>query len=888
MRSRLASMLRFLFKRQELERELDAELRFHLDRLIEQNIARGMSAADARRQAALIVGGVEATKEACRDARAGRLMESLLQDIRYGVRVLRKNPGFACTAIATLALGVGANTAIFSLVYGVLLRPLPYAHGGQLVVLHQNVPQAHVFDFPFSVKELVDYREGAQTLLSIVEHHTMNFVLMDRDQAQRVDAAVVSANFFDVLGVKPLVGRTFVAADDAPNADAVVILSHSYWQSHHGGDRGAVGRIVLMNGRPHTVIGVLPPIPQYPGATDIYVPTSLCPTRSNPRFIENRNARMMTAFGRLKEGVTVEQAQADLSVVANNIASAHPETYLRQDGYTLVASPLQDDLTRRARTMFLVLLGVAGFVLLIACANVANLLLARLLKLERELVVRAALGASRMRLLRQVLTESVVLSACGGAVGLALAPAALRLLVQFAQRFTARAAEVRVDAPVLAFAMLVSVGTGVLLGLAPALFSSGWIGSAFQQSAQWSTVSRSRHRLRGALVVIQVAVSVVLLAGAGLMIRTFARLQQVDPGFATDHLLTMRLSPLSPPYDMQRIRELADRIIVKVRALPGADSASLASSFPFNPTGVVTGPGRISFEIDSQPPARGDVTPTTDVRIVGARYFETIRQPILRGRAFEERDERADPGVLVINQSMARHRFPHEDPLGKRIRFNLGTLGWTPWQEIVGVADDVREYGPGQPAVDEVYGVYNRGFVNRLIVRTAQDPASMEPTVRAALRDIDPRIAIDNVYTVERAQYESMTSPRVMMLLLGMFAGLAALISASGIAAVMALAVSQRTREIGVRMALGARVGSIIGMVMRQGLFLALAGIVFGMTGAAALTRLLSAFLYGTSPTDVVTFLAAPLLFLAVSAAACFVSARQVTFIDPLVALRQE
>jgi len=886
MRSRFLSVLRFLFRRRDLEREIDAELRFHLDHLIEQNIARGMSAADARRKAALMVGGVEATKEACRDARTGRLVESLLQDIQYGVRVLRKNPGFACTAIVTLALGVGANTAIFSVVYGVLLRPLPYGHGGQLVVLHQNVPQANVFDVPFSVKELADYREGAQTLQSIVEHHTMNFVLMDRDQAQRVDAAVVSANFFDVLGVKPLVGRTFVAADDAPGADAVVIFSHTYWQSH-GGDPGTVGRIVQMNGRPHTVIGVLPAIPQYPVASDIYVPTSQCPTRSNPRFIDNRNARMMTAFGRLKEGATVEQVQADLSVVANTIASTHPETYLKQDGYTLVASPLQDDLTRRARTMFLVLLGVAGFVLLIACANVANLLLARLLKLERELAVRAALGASRLRLVRQVLTESIVLSICGGAAGLALAPVALRLLVQFAQRFTTRAAEVRVDTPVLAFAMLVSVGTGVLLGLAPALFSSKWIESAFPQSAQWSTANRSRHRVRGALVVIQVAVSVVLLAGAGLMIRTFARLQQADPGFAADHLLTMRLSPLSPPFDTQRVRELADRIIVKVRALPGIDSVALATSFPFNPAGVVNGPGKISFEIDSQPPARGDVTPTTDVRVVGAGYFETIRQPILRGRSFEERDERTDPGVLVINQTMARHRFPLEDPLGKRMRFNVGT-NWTPWQEIVGVAADVREYGPGQGPVDEVYGVFNRGFAGRLIVRTALDPASMEPTVRAALREIDPRIAIDNVYTVERAQYESMTSPRVMMLLLGMFAGLAALISVSGIAAVMALAVGQRTREIGVRMALGARVGSIIGMVMRQGLVLALAGIGVGMAGAAALTRLLFSFLYGTSPTDVVTFLAAPVLFLAVSAAAAFVSARQVVFIDPLVALRHE
>ena len=884
MATRILSIFRFLWRREKVERDIDAEVRYHLDRLTELNMEKGMKPGEARRQAELAVGGLEPTKEQCRDARLGRLVETFLQDVRYGVRVLLKNPGFAGTAILTLALGIGANTAIFSLVYGVLLRPLPYARGGQLVVLHQNVPRAHVMDMPFSVKELADYRDHSHTLESVVEHHSMSFLLIGDDSAERVETAVVSANFFDVLGVKPMMGRAFVAADEAHGAPAVLILSYQYWRDHQGRDPNVVGKIFRMNNRPHTVIGVLPPIPQYPVQSDVYMPTSQCPTRSSDGFIANRRARMMTAFARLKPGVTVEQAQADLSVVANQMESAYPDIYEKKNGYSLEAAPLRDDLTKRARTMFLVLLGVSGFVLLLACANVANLLLARLLKLERDLAVRAALGASRLRILRQVLTESVVLSAAGGAVGLALAPVALKVLVSFAKQFTERASEVRIDLPVLLFTLGISIGTGVIFGLAPAMFSGEWIGSAFRQGGNWSTMSRGRHRLRSALVVAQVAVSVILLAGAGLMIRSFARLHQVYPGFSLDRLLTLRVSPPSPPYTMANLRQLADRIVVKANATPGVESAAMASGFPFNPMGLQSGPNLTNYEILGQPFGKLEATPTVAVRVASAKYFETIRQAILKGRGFTERDEKNETGAAVINESMARRRFPQRNAIGQHLRFGNDTN----WTEIVGVASDVREYGLEQPIGDVVYLVLHDGFVNRLIVRTAQDAEQMTPTIRAGLHEIDPLIAVDRIETVEHAEYESMTSPRVMTLLLSIFAGLAVVISASGIAAVMALAVSQRTREIGVRMALGAQAGSIVGMVLRQGLGLALAGTIVGMLGAVWLTRLLKSLLFGTSPTDIITFTAAPLLFLVVAAVACFVPARQVTSIDPMVALREE
>lgn len=888
MATNLTSLFRFLFKRHETERELDAELLYHVDRLTEQNIAKGMSAGDARRQALLLVGGVEPAKEECRDARRGRIVEAFLQDVRHGVRVLLKNPGFAAAAILTLALGIGANTAIFSVVYGVLLRPLPYARGGQLVVLHQTEAKAHIDDMAFSVKEIDDYRHQSHTLEAVVEHHSMNFLLMGRDSAERVETAVVSANFFDVLGVKPLLGRTFVDSDDTPGSNAVLILSHKYWQTRQNGDRNIVGRVFQMNNRPHTVIGVLPPIPQYPVESDVYMPTSQCPTRSSAGFKANRRARMMTAFARLKPGVTVAQAQSDVAVVASQMERANPEAYPKQNGYTLAMAPLQDDLTRRARAMFLVLLGVSGFVLLIACANVANLLLARLLKLERELSVRAALGASRGRLVRQVLTESVVLSVCGGLVGLALAPAALDLLVKFAGRFTERAAEVRMDAPVLLFTFAISVLTGIVFGLVPSLFSSAWLGGSVRQGGNWSTMSRGRHHLRAALVIAQVAVSVVLLAGAGLMIRSFVKLQQVRPGFTPDRLLTMRLSPPFPAYNRTNLRQLTDRVLSKMTTVPGVEASAMASSFPFNPIGLQNGPSANNYEIEGQARSKDEVKPTVDIRIVTAAYFDTIRQPIVKGRSFTEHDQRdgATP-ALVINETMARHRFPDENPIGKRLRFDQGTE-WGPWNEIVGVAKDVKEYGLEQPVVDEIYGAYQNGFVNRLIVRTTLDPTNTREAMRAALHEIDPMVAIDRVDTVEHAEYDSMASPRVMTLLLAIFAGLAVVISASGIGAVMALTVNQRTRELGVRMALGARAGSIVMMVLRQGLMLALAGTVLGTVGAVVFTRLLSSFLYGTSATDLFTFIAVPVLFLLVAAVACFIPARAVTSIDPLVALRQE
>ncbi len=488
--------------------------------------------------------------------------------------------------------------------------------------------------------------------------------------------------------------------------------------------------------------------------------------------------------------------------------------------------------------------------------------------------------------MRQLLTESVLLSLAGGALGLALAPATLSLLVKFAERFTTRATEVKIDGTVLLFTALISIGTGLLFGLAPAFSSGQNAAEALKQGSGRSTASRGRRRLRAGLVMAQVAVSFMLLIGAGLMIRSFAKLQQVNPGFSPDHLLTMRLSPNFSKYTQNNhFKVLWQNILSRTQAVGGVQSAALASNFPFNPRGITNGPGTVGFEIEGRPISRGELAPLVDTTVVSSDYFQTIRQPLVQGRIFTDHDDANALLVCVINQTMARHRWPSEDPIGKRITFDKGQH----WITVAGVIGDAKEYGLARPMGDEVYlPVAQAGFAANLVVRTAADPMTISPAVRSVLHDLDPQLAVDQVTTVERLQRESFTAPRVITILLGIFAALALVISACGIAAVMALSVRQRTQELGIRMALGAAPVSIVRMVVRQGLMLAVAGTVLGIGGAIALTRLLSTLLYDTSPTDVFTFVAVSVLFLSIAALACFIPARQVTEIDPLIALRQE
>jgi predicted permease len=875
----------YLFRRRDMEAGLDAELQYHLDRQTDQNLSRGMNRFEARRAAMISLGEVAALKDDCRDSRRGRTVEITMQDIRYGFRVLMKNPGFAAMAILTMALGIGANTAIFSLVYGVLLRPLPYENGPNLVVLHPRI-KARAVDISLSVPELNDFRNNSKTLDAVVEHHTMVFLLLANNTAERVQSAVVSANFFNVLGVKPLLGRTFVPDDDTPNSNAVLILSYKYWKSNQGGDPNIVGKVFQMNNRPHTVIGVLPPVPQYPGESDVYMPTSQCPTRASAQFQANRRGRMMNAFGRMKPGVTVQQARADLSVATAQMASAHPDVYTSALGYSMKTEGLRDDLVRSARATFLVLLGASGLVLLIACANVGNLLLARAVRMEREMAVRSALGASRSRLLRQSVTESMLVSVLGGLLGLALAPLTLSLLVKFAERFTTRAAEVQIDGPVLAFTLLVSLGTGLLFGLLPVTGLREKLGEALRQGGTRTTGSRQKQRMRSALVVAQVAVSFVVLVAAGLMIRSYLELKKVDPGFDTSRLLTARVSPNFTKYNTRQLQlQLYQDLGRKIRSIPGVEDASLASNTPFSPSGIASGPNALSFELEGRPISADETAPRINFVYTDAGYFSTIRQPLAKGRVFTDRDDAQAPPVAVINQTMARQRWNGEDPLGRRVTFD----GRKTWVEIVGIVGDAKEFGLEKPSEGEIYlSMAQSGFGNKLVLRTTADPIGMTAVLRKTIHEFDPQMALDEVGTVERMEYESQASPRVTTILLGLFGVLATIICGSGIAAAIALSVSQRTHELGIRMALGAAQAGVVRLVVREGLVLAITGTVIGLAGSVLLARAEASLLFAISSTDLATFVAVPVVFLMVAAIAAFIPARRVTSIDPLIALRQE
>ena len=884
---RISYTARSVFLRGKAEREMDKELRFHLEMQIEENVRRGMSRSEARKAALRCFGGVEKIKEECRDVSWMRLVDALCQDIRYGLRMLRKNSGFAIVSILTLALGIGANTAIFSVIYGVLLKPLPYSDGERLVVLHQQATNSGLEDVPFSVKEITDYREQSQTLDAVVEHHSMAFILLGRAEAERVQTGVVSANFFDVLGVKALLGRTFLPSDENEGSDAVLVLSYKYWRESQGCDPNVVGRVFQMNNRPHTVVGVLPSIPQYPVESDVYMPTSHCPTRSSARFIADRTARMMSAFGRLKPGVTVEQARADLSRIADNLQREYPAAYPESKGYGATVASLRDELTRRARRTFLILLGTAGLVLLIACANVANLSVARLLRREREIAVRTALGAGRGRLMRQLLTESTMLALAGGTIGLVIAGGGLHLLKSFATRFTTRADEVSIDGSVLLFTLAISVVTGLVFGLMPLLASRESIFTALKESGGRSTPGEGRQRMRSALLIAQVAVSFVLLIVAGLMLRSLMNLQSVDPGFDPENVLAMRINLNWSRYDgPEQSRAFYKQLMEKVDAQPGVVSAALGSSYPLNQIGITFGDFKRDIEIQGYPPADGGPTEQATIRTASSNYFQTLGIPIEHGRAFTDSDNETAPRVAIINRSLARHRLGQEqDPTGRRISFDRGVT----WLTIVGVAGDAKEYGLDREPADEVYTSFAQtpGGEN-LLVRTTSNPESFANVLRQAVHEVDPETAVDRVQTLERVRSESTASPRLTAILLGLFAILALIITAAGIAGVMNLSVSQRTHEIGVRLALGATPGRVLAMVMRQGMTLVVTGLLLGSAAALALSGPLSSSLFNVESRDPLTFVAVALLLLTAAAWSCFVPARRVTAIDPMSALRSE
>jgi predicted permease len=864
-----------IFRRTGVERELDLELQFHLEMLVEQNIAFGMLPAEARQAALRSFGPVSRVKEEVRETWLIRTFETLTQDIRCGYRNLGSNRGYALIVVLTMGLGIGANTAIFSVVNGVLLKPLPYENGEQLVVLRQQQPLAGVEDLGFSHQEMIDYRT-ASSLQGVVEFHDMWFILLGRREPERVSTGVVSGDYFGLLGVKPLYGRVFQPTDEQHGAPAVLLLTHAYWLRSFGGDPTVVGRVFQMNDRPHQVVGILPPFPQYPLVVDVYMPTSACPFRSEPERVADRRARMSTALARLKPGVSLAKAQADLDIVAARLQNEYPDTYPLHRGYRVVASSLQHELTSSFRTTLMVLLGTAGFVLLIVCASVANLTLARMIRREREMAVRAALGASSARLVRQLLTESTLLALLGGALGLVIAAWAMELLVAFARQFTPRASEITLDRTVLLYTLGMSICTGLIFGVIPAFSGKLSAPSGIREGAR---TTASRQGMRSALIVVQVAASFMLLIGAGLTIRSLLKLQQVDPGIRTDHVLTMRVDLNFTKYTEDLRAPFWERFEAALKNVPGVISAGGAGTFPLNERG----PFSSSLTIAGRPTPSESATPIVNVRMATPDYFATLGQEVVSGRAFLPSDGADRPFVAIINQRMARHYWPGLNPLGARISGNNGEV----WLTVVGVVADARQQLSEEPR-DEVYiPMFQTGLLStNWLVRTMVDPVLMARQIREAVRSVDPEQPVENFRTLAEVRSASLAPRKLTATLLALFGLLALVITAAGIAGVVAFSVNQRTQEFGVRMALGAQRSSVLSLVLRQGLQLVLIGLAIGCAGALVLTEVLTTMLFGIEPTDGVTFVAVAMVLVAVAAIACFVPARRAASVDPILALR--
>lgn len=890
---RLVLRLESLFGRGWRERELDAELKYHLDMLVEQNLQKGMSRRQARREALRVFGPIEAVKDGVRDRWLSRFAEIAWQDVRYGVRSLGRNPGFALLVTLTMALGIGANTAIFSVVNSVLLRPLPYKDPGRLVVLHQGPGDAAANDMYFSVKDIADYRQS-RSFSDVVEFHNMFFNLLGGSEPERVSTGVVSANYFDVLGVKPLYGRTFTAADDVLGAPAVLVLSHKYWVTSFGGDPHVVGRVFRMNDKPHTVVGVLPDVPQYPVGVDVYMPTSACPFRSSPNFIAHRNQRMMNAFARLKPEVTLDKSRADFQIAADTLAKTYPGDYPDRD-FHAIETPLKEDLTRNFTSTLWILLGTAGFVLLIVCASIANLLLARMAKRDRELAVRAALGATRGRLMRQLLTESLLLAIAGGLLGLMLASFSMQLLVTFAERFTPRGSEISLDGNVLLFTLAASIVTGLVFGSIPA-FSRRFSLSPVLQSGTRST--QSSQRMRSALIVAQVSVSFMLLVAAGLALRSLLIVQGTDPGIHVDNLISLRADmsfdrfPLNDPRRGDKIAGYWTDFERRLASLPGVLDVGGGGTFPLNEKGA-TFSGGIVRETRPMPP--GVLPPQVSVRVATPDYFRTIGQPIVAGRPFTASDTATALHVVIINESLAHHLWPNENPIGTRIHSDNNDKHFA---TIVGVVADVRQKLDREP-VDEVYAPLQQfgGLAQTTwVVHTKLPFGEAVREIRTAAHAHDAELPVSNFRTVAEVRSESLTPRRVVVSLIGIFAALALVITAAGIGGVIAFSVNQRTQEFGIRMALGAPRSRVLGLVVSEGLRLVALGLAIGLAGAFVLVRLIGSMLSAPSdgltllvdvrPTDVATYAAVMSLLALVALLACAMPARRAASVDPNVALR--
>lgn len=801
-------------------------------------------------------------------------MQTLWQDLRYGARMLRGKPGFTLIAVITLALGIGANTALFSVVNAVLLRSLPYKEPARLMTVWESFLNAPGVQNPVTPSNFLDWRNQNISFEDMTAYSSGDVSLTEAGGPEKAIAIYTSDNFLNLLGVAPALGRPFIQGEiTQPDELKVIVISHALWQRQFGGDPNVLGKEVKIDSAPVTIVGVMPKSFQFPSSdVDLWVPTMMSPPTSG-----TQQPHYLSVLGRLKSSVTASQAQADLEAIAARLREQYPESN-RYIGAAVM--PLHEYMVGDIRWPLLILLSATGFVLLIACANVANLLLARAGTRHKEVAVRLALGAGRSRIIRQLLTESFLLSLLGGVAGLTLALWGVPFLVSLLPANIAQAKAASIDSKVLVFTLAVSLLTAVIFGLVPALQTTKLnLNEALKEGSR-DTAGRSRGWVRNTLVIAEISIALVLLSGGGLLIRSFARLSNVDPGFRTDHLLTLEVNPPYSKYaDTDRRAAFYDELLRRVESLPGVEAAGVVTSLP-----IKDDLEHMTYITEQQGPVK--VVPALP-RASSRDYFRALGMPLVAGREFDAKDLPASTGVAVINEAMAQASWPGENPVGKRMKMGVATQ---PWLTVVGVVKDIRSR-LGMTPTPQVYLPYTQSpaFGPRdLVLRTQMKPDSLAAAVRREVQAIDKDQPVANVRTMEQVMADSIERPRFNTLLFAIFSALALVLAGVGIYGVMSYTITQSTREIGIRMALGARPGDVLKMTMGKGFMLTVTGVAIGLVAAFGLTRVISDLLFGVSATDPLTFALIALLLTGVAMLACYVPARRATKIDPMVALRYE